>query len=144
MPVGERESPPDKKGRTVSLDGVYRHYFGKRYGLDIWVVDGSKVRRDIYGDFCFGGHDLKYRFVPKGEIWLDAAMSVEEAWFALIHEARERKLMARGKTYDDAYPAGLVTQLNEREHQENLARDHEEQLPPVRYGTRERGAKKKK
>jgi hypothetical protein len=144
MPLGEygEKLPKDKRDVRVSLRGIYRHYLGKHAGLAVWIVDGSRVRRDIHGDFCFGGHDKKYRFIPAGEVWLDAAMSVEEAWFALIQEMVERDVMAGGHSYDVAYPAGLVAQLDERMRQQELCRKHEAELAPVRYGTRERGVKK--
>lgn len=138
---GEKVSA-GREGVRVLLTGIYRAYFGKMGGLSVWIVDGSKVRRDLEPNFSFGGHDQKYRFVPKGEIWLDAAMSVEEAYFVLFHESIERKLMAAGKSYEVSYPSAVAAQLDERKRQLELALDHEDGLAPVRYGTRERGVKK--
>lgn len=126
-------------GAPVPLSGVYRQLFRTVGGVKVWIVDGSVVRRDIHPDFCFGGHDRKYRFVPAGEIWLDAAMSAGECHFALVHELSERKLMAEGHAYDDAYAGALVAQLDERKRQKALAARHEARLADVPYGVRERG-----
>jgi len=142
QPVLLGESEDRHTSVTVRLQGVYRQLYRRVKGLSVWIVDGALVRRDIHPDFCFGGHDRKYRFVPAGEIWLDSAMSVEEAHFALTHELAERELMAVGEEYDRAYEGALVRQLDERARQETLALKHEARLGRVRYGVRERGFRK--
>lgn len=143
--LGEWEDglPRQLAGIRVPLDGVYRAFHGTVQGLAVWIVDGPKVRRDLYGDFCFGGHDLKYRFIPRNEIWLDSAMSAEQLKYTLLQELTERKLMASGKPYDLAYEMALAKQLDERERQARLVLEHEQELAPVSYGVRDRGAKKK-
>jgi len=137
----EAELPPDKAELRVKLQGIYRSYFGKYCGLAVWIVDGPKVRTFLDPDFCFAGHGLKYRFVPRDEIWLDSTMAVGEATFALWHEVTERMLMAAGEAYDDAYEHALSAMLSERAQQTRFAREHEAALPPVSYGVRERGAR---
>ena len=129
--------------KPVSLVGVYRQFYGRRQGLNIWIVDGPKVRRDLFPDFCFGTHDLELPFVPEGEIWLDSAMSVEEAYYALRTQLSERRLIASGATYDNAYDATLIGTMNERTRQMRLVLRHESRLAPVHYGVRERGVKVK-
>ncbi len=131
----------NQQRKHPSLRGVYRCYFGKRRGLSIWIVDGNRVRRDFEADFCFGSHDKEFPFIPEGEIWLDAAMSVEEAIFTLAHEQCLRSLMASGTSYDEAYVSALETQYRHRDRQSMLAREHEARLPAVTYGVRERGLK---
>lgn len=125
----------------VSLVGIYRQFFGRRQGLNVWIVDGPKVRRDLYPDFCFGTHDYDLPFVPEGEVWLDSAMSVEEAYYALRTQLSERRLMAAGTGYDKAYDETMVATMNERMRQMHLVATHEAQLAPVEYGVRERGVK---
>ncbi len=137
----DKRCPSELRDLRVNMDGVYRRYHGKVQGLDVWIVDGTRIRRDIYGDFCFGGHGLKYPFVPRNEIWLEGGMSVTQVRFTLVHELAERKLMAAGKSYADAYELALIVQLEERERQARLAARHEAGIDPVRYGTRDRGVK---
>lgn len=127
----------------VSLVGVYRQFFGRRQGLNIWIVDGPKVRRDLYPDFCFGTHDYDLPFVPEGEVWLDSAMSVEEAFYALRTQLSERRLMAAGQGYDKAYDETMIATMNERLRQMRLVERHEARLAHVEYGVRERGVKPK-
>ena len=68
--------------------------------LDVWVVDGSRVRNHIYDEFLEGGNDQRYRFVPPGEVWVDGATSVEEFEYVLgtfplvAREEREAALKA--------------------------------------------------
>lgn len=124
-----------------NLSSVYRAYFGKRDGAAVWIVDGPRVRKNLWGDFCFGTHDLKSPFVPTGEVWLDSAMSVEEAHYALLHQLVERKRIVGGMDSDLAYDCALMANLDERRRQVTLASAHEAQLPIVSYGVRERGVK---
>ena len=75
----------------------------RRYGFLVRELDGGTVRRAIDPLFIIGGHAKVYRYVPKGEIWLDAKMDPKEIPFHLIHEAVELKLMERGIAYDVAH-----------------------------------------
>ena len=92
---------------SIQLKNIYRSYFGKRNGIDIWIVDGPNVRRDIFPDFGFSGNDLAYHFIPQNEIWIDSEMSCEELEFSISCEITERDLMRKGYSYDDAYTEAL-------------------------------------
>lgn len=130
--------------KSSLLRGVYRLYVKRVKGVSIWIVDGPRVRQHLDGDFTFAGHGYKYSFIPKDEIWLDSAMSVEQAHYALIHELNERRMMAAGTDYDYAYPSALALELDERARQTKRARKHEKSLPKVSLGVRERGVKVKR
>ncbi|MCC6979712.1 MAG: hypothetical protein IT343_15445 [Candidatus Melainabacteria bacterium] len=131
-----------EKTSALPVGGVYRSFLRTRKGVKIWIVDGPKVRRHLDGDFCFAGHGYKYDFIPRDEIWLDSAMSVEQAHFALVHEYAERLMSEKGLGYDVAYPQSLALEMEERERQELLSLRHELKLDPVRYGVRERGVRR--
>ena len=77
------------------VEGVYRYYMGKEQNYDIWIVDGNKVRLKIFSSFLYGGNEQRYPFNPKGEIWIDNAISCEEYFLTLAHELNERHLMAK-------------------------------------------------
>jgi len=96
------------------LERIYRLKIGRRKGLDIWIVDGAKVRRELYTDFIFGGNDQRYKFIPFGEIWIDNAISVEELEFTLIHEIFEREKMIEGLTYAKAHELATQEELKAR------------------------------
>lgn len=71
--------------------------FLKEYSqkLRVWIVNGELVRDFYFIDFTEGGHDLVYHFVPRNEVWLDSDANPREHKFILLHELRERNLMAQ-------------------------------------------------
>ena len=96
--------------KIVTLKGVHRVALGT-YGkssLEIWIVDGLKIRHDIYPQFVYGGNSQRYSFIPKNEIWIDNAISSEEFSYTVAHELFERDLMAKsGLDYGDAHDSAL-------------------------------------
>jgi adenylylsulfate kinase-like enzyme len=115
-----------------SIDGVYRYYYGKRDGYSVWIVDGYKVRHKIYNSFLYGGNEQRYPFTPKGEIWIDNAISCEEFEMTLIHELNERHLMAKfGWTYEKAHDSSLQLEVKTRRLYEGICREHEASLHKV-------------
>ena len=115
-----------------AIAGVYRRAGGSEQGHAIWIVDGSLIRRDIYPEFLFGGNDQRYRFIPKGEIWIDDAVTADEYHYTVVHEIREDELMAtRGMTYDEAHDSALAAEHALRESDRRLAKQHEGMLAKV-------------
>jgi len=116
----------------VTVDGIYRYYAGKRGGFDVWVVDGYKVRHKIYKEFLYGGNEQRYIFNPKGEVWIDNAISCEEFELTLAHELNERHLMAKfGWTYDKAHDSSLAVELVMRRKFQEVCRTHEGALRKI-------------
>ncbi|PIQ68506.1 MAG: hypothetical protein COV91_03780 [Candidatus Taylorbacteria bacterium CG11_big_fil_rev_8_21_14_0_20_46_11] len=127
----------------ADLENIYRLKVGTRKGLHIWIVDGAKIRREIYIYFVLGGNDQRYKFIPMGEIWVDNAVSVEEMEFTILHEIYERELMLhQGLTYAKAHEQAAreeqkarinknesLDDLRERWYkaQENLQKNEEQQ-----------------
>ncbi|HPL95299.1 MAG TPA: hypothetical protein PLF15_00760 [bacterium] len=68
--------------------------------IKIWIVDGRLVRDFLLTYFTAGGHGFVYNFIPKNEIWIDNVLNEKEKKLTLIHELRERNLMANGWGYD--------------------------------------------
>jgi hypothetical protein len=118
--------------KPPSVDGVYRYYWGKKGGYDIWIIDGYKVRKDIYNYFLYGGNEQRYLFVPVGEIWIDHAVSCEEFEMTLAHELNERSLMDRlGWKYDPAHDSSLAIEVVMRRRFDSICRSHEAFLPKM-------------
>jgi len=92
------------KNKEVVLKKV-RKEFLKRYSgnVKVWLVRGDLVRSLFYTDFTQGGHDKVYKFVPKGEVWIDDDLFKKERIFVVIHELYERYWMAKGMSYDKAH-----------------------------------------
>ena len=104
----------EKVYRHSDLEGIYRLRIGKRKGLEVWIVDGAKVRRELYTDFLFGGNDQRYKFIPEDEIWIDNSISVEELEFTIIHEITEREFMKQGMSYAKAHELANQEELRAR------------------------------
>jgi hypothetical protein len=111
---------------------VYRAYFGEKNGYKVWIVDGAKIREEIFNEFIYGGNPQRYPFVPEGEIWIDNSISAEEYSTTLSHEINECNLMAKfGMTYFDAHDSSLMVELKMRREFESLSRLHESELKEV-------------
>lgn len=118
--------------KQTKVEGVYRYYSGEKDGYKIWIVDGYKVRHKIYDSFLYGGNEQRYIFNPKGEIWIDNALSCEEYELTLAHELNERHLMAKfGWTYYKAHDSSLLVELKMRHSSELICKAHEAALHKV-------------
>jgi hypothetical protein len=114
------------------VGGVYRYYIGKKDNFNIWIVDGNQVRLKIFSSFLYGGNEQRYPFNPKGEIWIDDAISCEEYYLTLAHELNERHLMAKyGWTYIAAHDSSLSLEQVIRHSNEKICRAHEASLKKV-------------
>ncbi len=118
--------------RPVKINGVYRYLVGTKDGFSIWIVDGYKARHKIYPEFLYGGNEQRYLFNPKGEIWIDNAVSCEEYELTLAHELNERHLMAKfGWTYDRSHDSSLAIEVVMRRKFDDICRRHEASLHKV-------------
>jgi len=125
----------------IKLRDVYLRRTGRRAGQDIWIVDGARVRRDIFDEFLQGGNDQRYRFVPRNEIWIDDQLNCAEMEYQIIHQLRERASMARGADAQMAYGIGSALQIAARRRDAQMVVRKEERLAPVTLGTRDKGTK---
>lgn len=118
--------------RNEKVDGVYRYYMGKEDNYNIWIVDGNQVRLKVFSSFLYGGNEQRYPFNPKGEIWIDNAISCEEYYLTLAHELNERHLMAKfGWQYITAHDSSLSLEQVIRHTNEEVCRAHEASLKKV-------------
>jgi hypothetical protein len=118
--------------RNSKVDGVYRYYMGKVQNYDIWIVDGNQVRLKIFSSFLYGGNEQRYPFNPKGEIWIDNAISCEEYYLTLAHELNERHLMAKfGWKYITAHDSSLSLEQTIRHSNSEICKEHEASLKKV-------------
>jgi hypothetical protein len=114
------------------VDGVYRYYMGKKENYDIWIIDGNRVREKIYKEWLYGGNEQRYIFNPKGEVWIDNAISCEEYDLTVAHELNERHLMAKfGWTYETAHDSSLMLEQVIRHQNKEICDAHEASLGKV-------------
>lgn len=118
-----------KNKRDALVEKIHKKHFAP-YSCDrlaIWIVDGKLVRDLIFLDYDAGGHDRVYPWIPKQEIWIEAAISEHERPFILLHELHERFLMGLGKKYHEAHQGATIIEDRYRDHPEGLdARIREE------------------
>ncbi len=117
---------------SIPANMIYRYYAGEYKGYRIWIVDGFNIRTSVFGEFVYGGNSARYTFVPKGEIWIDNAVSASEYITTLEHEINECNLMYNDiMDYYDAHDSSLSLELNIRDQNSRLSREHELILPEV-------------
>jgi hypothetical protein len=117
---------------TKKVDSIYRYFWGKKDNYNVWIIDGNVVRQKIYREFLYGGNEQRYIFNPKGEIWIDNAISCEEFDLTLAHELNERHLMAKfGWTYQTAHDSSLRLELSIRNNNEVVCRAREKSAGKV-------------
>jgi len=83
----------------------WKRYLGEEcpHGRQVVLVDGTHVRNHHDSDFSQGGNGYRYRFVPRGEIWIDEQISPDEWPFIAFHECEEAELMRGGLSYERAH-----------------------------------------
>jgi hypothetical protein len=116
-----KEEARKKNNETKVLAQVHKKLL-KKYSkyLKVWIVDGKLVRDVYLIYFTTGGHDKVYKFVPKGEVWIDDGILEHEIKLVLLHELEERALMAKGMAYDPAHIHANHVEYQCRHHPEKL------------------------
>jgi len=99
-----RRKPAGKKRHAAAaLKAPRLRLLGTRGKLRIYRVDATWCRREKYPDYCMGGHDLVYNWIPKLEVWIADELDAFETKLCSLHELFERHLMAHGMDYDTAH-----------------------------------------
>ncbi len=107
-----------KQNLIIKVHRKLLKFYSKK--ISVWVVNGKLVRDLFYIDFTEGGHDKVYPFIPPNELWIDDDLSLRERKFILLHELHERKLMAKGWSYDRAHHDSSIIEYFCRHHPEQL------------------------
>lgn len=100
----------DDKGR---LKKVHRKLLFSTPDVKIWLVSGHLVRSLFNPSFTAGGHDKVYKYVPKGEVWIDDALPARDRGFVILHELYEKRIMSmtngvpKKQNYDSAHEKAL-------------------------------------
>ena len=114
---------PDIEYKTEQAkhgDGLNKIELGEYEDVKIFLVNGNCVKKEMMMDFVEGGHDAVYgkengeneHFMPNNEVWIDAAVYINEIPYVIAHELFERNKMTHdGVKYEEAH-----TESNEVEH----------------------------
>lgn len=88
--------------------------------IEIFLVDGPYIRKNIDVNFIYGGHDLRYSYIPKRQIWIDDSVERSELGFTVLHELYERVLMTLGYSYDEAHAEATEIEEQYRKNPKGL------------------------
>ena len=83
---------------------------GELEGHAVWLVAGRVVRDCVDVDFTTGGNPERYRYVPRGEIWIEATMSPADVAATIVHECVEIVAMRAGNRYGPAHEVANVAE----------------------------------
>lgn len=87
---------------------------GRRGKIDIWLVDGKKIRSETDEEFSNFGQHFRYQYIPEYEFWLDVEAKLDERRLFIDHLLVEWKLMKQGWKYEDALTMGDIKERAER------------------------------
>jgi len=127
---GKKSSPKARPKRAKwiapkSPHGIvppYLHRVGARHGVDIWIVDGPYIRKNIDEEFSNFGTHFSIEEIPLNEIWLDREAHPDEQRFFIAHAIVERRVMAAGKDYDTARRLASDAEFKLREQTHDATR----------------------
>lgn len=73
-------------------------HLGKIGKINIWLVDGTKIRSGLEEEFNNFGQNCRFDFIPKNEFWIDNEADKDERHFFFDHLLTERRLMDQGRS----------------------------------------------
>ncbi len=65
--------------------------------VEVWLVDGDKVRKHFKSYFFEAGSGEVYKWIPRQEIWIEKTVKEEERPALILHEYVEATLMKEKK-----------------------------------------------
>jgi hypothetical protein len=84
-------------------DAEFKVSLGKVGELELFLVNESFIDKHIEQEFCEGGNNGRWKFVPEGEIWLDISQAHDYKYIG-FHEAIEYYLMTKfNLEYEEAH-----------------------------------------
>ena len=95
---------------------TYVRKLGEIFGVKFYLVDANVVRNQYKVDFALGGNNGPYDWVPRDEIWLDAATQPSELPYIALHEFYERhRMLQNGLDYNKAHAIASIIEWKARE-----------------------------
>jgi hypothetical protein len=82
--------------------------------IEVWLVDGEYVRKNICEDFVNFDHHCHLSFIPKNEFWIAREAKHNETRFYIDRMLAERRMMAAGSGYEEAHTKGEIIERGER------------------------------
>jgi hypothetical protein len=121
--VEYRDGKPHRRVPGRIYAGRYATLPDERGPIEVRLVEGDLVRAYYKTDYCEGGHGYVYRWVPRGQIWVERSLDRGELPYVVGHEYTELRLMRdRGMEYDPAHEIAAKVEfaLREGDHLRDL------------------------
>lgn len=110
----------------------YHKKIGKRGSIELWQVDGAKIRATLEKEFTNFGQHFRFACIPENEFWIDKEASGDELRFFIDHLLAEWLLMKNGYSFSDATQMASVKEQSERQKTKDIQKvaDHNGQPVP--------------
>jgi len=102
------------KMKAIVSEKIKLRLIKKEQSFSIYLVNGALVRQAFDPSFCFGGHWLIYKYIPKNEIWIDNVALPKERKYVMVHEIYELRLMKKKMSYNNAHDYACAAEKEAR------------------------------
>lgn len=110
----------------LDKDKIYIKKIDKIGDYEVWLVDGSYVRKVINENFVEYDYHFNHNFIPKNEFWIDEQTNHNEWKFFIDRMFFEQGLVRVGESNKEASEIGAI--LEKKERKEDLKRNHSDAL----------------
>jgi len=98
----------------------YLKKIGKRGKIDIWIVDGNKIRSNLDEEFTNFGHHFVFKYIPEYEFWLDKEATPNERHFFICYLLTEWQLQKNGLSHKKARSIAKRKERSERKKEDDF------------------------
>lgn len=105
---------------------IYLKKIDKIGDYEVWLVDGSYVRKVVNENFVEYDYHFNHDFIPKNEFWIDEQTNHNEWKFFIDRMFLEQGLIRTGENNKEASERGSL--LESKERKDELKKDHLEGL----------------
>jgi len=98
----------------------YLKKISKRGKIDIWIVDGNKIRSNLDKEFTNFGHHFLFKYIPEYEFWLDKEATPNERHFFISYLLTEWQLQKNGMLHKKARAIAKRKERAERKKSEDF------------------------
>lgn len=105
------------KGGKIKLSKNKKPYIKKICNIseiEVWLVDGEYVRKNICEDFVNFDHHYHLPCIPKNEFWIAKEAKHNEIRFYIDRMLVEHRMMASGSSYEEANRKAEIIERGER------------------------------
>jgi hypothetical protein len=112
---------------------IYLKKICKLSKIQVWLVDGEYIRRNICEDFVNYAHYFNFKFIPKNEFWIADGTKEDEIIYYIDHMLVEHRLMLKGMSFEEASAKASLAEKRERGKSEIMkklgsVREHKKEI----------------